>query len=119
MKKIITLCIAVFAFAATTQTIHAQDKKEAVLEEQSKDLVTELQSEFNFTENQAAVVQRAFSSYEKAERELRENKANMTSLEIKDYQKRMRRNFESVISEVLTEDEYIQVKKWYKEKNKR
>jgi len=108
-----------FALLATTQTLQAQDEKQNILQENSKDLVTELQTELNFNENQIAVIQRALSAFQKAENELNANKSNMTTQEIKDFQKRYRRNFESVLSEVLTEDEYIQFKRWYKTRSKK
>ena len=117
MKKIFTLCLMVFAFLATTQTIHAQDEKQSILEENSKNLVAELQAEFNFTENQTAVIQRALDSKQKADRELSMKKSDMSAQEIKDYKKRVIRNFENLLSEVLTEDEYIQFKRWLKDRN--
>lgn len=108
-----------FALLATTQTLQAQDEKQSISAENFKDLASDLQTELNFNENQIAVIQRALTAFQKAEIELNMNKANMNATEIKDFQKRYRRNFESVLSEVLTEDEYIQFKKWYKTRNKR
>ena len=44
-------------------------------------------------------------------------KSDMSAQEIKDYKKRVIRNFENLLSEVLTEDEYIQFKRWLKDRN--
>lgn len=109
MKKIITLCLLVFAFVVSTQSATAQDIKN--IEVYAKAQSQEAKKLLSLDENETNVVWRAFYVKAKAYAESVDGK-DKKSQSVIDSKKRIDDMFKKTILMVLDDAQYTEFSKW-------